>query len=153
MDCISHLSSRCLAILIPSSERLRSDLIKTSVAFACSAGEGTPSHLSHVKFPAQLPCAQCTGSECPWWRLKGCHSHGVIKPYAPGTSNGLLTNSVHVIKYCSFGSLWPSPHLCPPHLVYQACLKINNLKMCLVLQKKPREAHYLCCVCTFRFFC
>lgn len=64
VDCISHLLSRCLAILIAPSERLRSDVIKTSMS--CSAGEETPSHLSHVKIPVQFTCSQCSGSECPF---------------------------------------------------------------------------------------
>lgn len=33
--------------------------------FACSAGEETPSRLSHMKFPDQFPCSQCASSECP----------------------------------------------------------------------------------------
>lgn len=138
VDCISHLLSRCLAILIAPSERLRSDVIKTFMS--CSAGEETPSHLSHVKIPVQFTCSQCSGGECP---------------FLAGGERLLLTQgdkvmcaqdldwAAHRLSTCknfsSFASLWLSTHLCT-HLVYKAVS--NSLRICLVLQKKPREMHY-----------
>lgn len=81
--------------------------------FACSAGEETPSHLSHMKFPVRFPRSQCACRVLYSVVVKGCYSHKVIKSYVPGTLNGLLTNCVHAKNYCSFASLWLSTHLCP----------------------------------------
>lgn len=71
--------------------------------------------------------------------VKGCYSHRVIKSYVPRTLTGLLTDGLHGKNFSSFASLWLSTHLCT-HLVYKAVS--NILRICLVLQKKPREMHY-----------
>lgn len=113
MDCISHLLSRCLAILIAPSERLRSDVIKTFMALPvvlvrkahliCHTRNSLSNFLIH--------------SECPLLR---------------GGEGLLLTQGDKVIyawdldwfahklcalkNYSSFASLWLSTHLCT-HLV------------------------------------
>lgn len=110
--------------------------------FACSAGEETPSHLSHMKFPVRFPRSQCACSVLYSVVVKGCYSHRVIKSYVPGTLNGPLTNCVYMQKTTAVLLACGLALTSVPSSCVKGCLKINNLRMCLVLQKNPRETCY-----------
>lgn len=137
MSCNSHCPFR--------EAKVRCD--EDSHGFPCNAGEESPSHLSHMKFPVQFPRSQRVLYSVV---VKGCCSHRVIKSFAPGTLTGLLTNFVHlkttrVLLACGLAHT-------SVLILWQGCLKINSLRICLVLQKKPRDLHYLCCISTSQFF-
>lgn len=107
VDCISHLLPRCRAILIPSSETLKVRSDEDIHGFPCSAGEETPSHLSHMRFPIQWPQVPAV-SVLSLLTVKGCCSAEVVELYVPGTLKRLLSNSAHVINCSSFDSFAPT---------------------------------------------
>lgn len=136
VDCISHLLSRCLAILIAPSERLRSKKMKTSMPLPVVL-VGKPHLICHTWNSLSnfhVPCVLYPVV------VKGCCSHRVIKSYVPGTLTVLLTNCVHV-KTTPFLLACGLAHT-SVLILWQGCLKTDSLRICLVLQTKPRETRY-----------